>query len=62
MTRFVSEREKREGNILKHSQQVVGLAGVLALLVPMGLAQETHLSHDGGAWSQDARNSRTCCR
>jgi DUF4097 and DUF4098 domain-containing protein YvlB len=49
----LSDREKREGNILKRSQQIVGLAGALALFVPLGLAQETHLSHDGGAWSQE---------
>lgn len=39
--------------ILKRSLQVTGFAAVLALLAPLALAQETHMSHDGGAWSQE---------
>jgi DUF4097 and DUF4098 domain-containing protein YvlB len=37
---------------LKRSPQFVGLIGVLAILAPLALAQETHVSHEGGEWSQ----------
>ena len=43
--------------ILKRSLQVTGFAAVLALLAPLALAQETHMSHDGGAWSQEISGS-----
>jgi hypothetical protein len=48
--------------ILKRSLQVVGLAGVLALLVPSvfltrSWAQETHMSREGGDWGQQITGS-----
>src|ERR1035437_4927037 len=51
-----------EGAILKRALQIVGLAGVLALLAPlvfvsMGWAQETHVSREGGAWGQEVTGS-----
>jgi len=38
---------------LKRSPQFVGLTFAVALLVPLALAQESHISRDGGAWSQE---------
>ena len=38
---------------MKRSLQVAGFASVLALLAPLVLAQETHMSHEGGAWNQE---------
>jgi DUF4097 and DUF4098 domain-containing protein YvlB len=43
--------------ILKRSPQFVGLACVVALLVPLAVAQESHISRDGGAWSQEITGS-----
>jgi len=37
---------------LKRSRQIVGLI-VVALLTPFALGQETHVSRDGGGWSQE---------
>jgi DUF4097 and DUF4098 domain-containing protein YvlB len=53
---------RREVAILKRSLQVVGLAGVLALAVPLAfispsLAQETHVTREGGAWGQEITGS-----
>jgi DUF4097 and DUF4098 domain-containing protein YvlB len=47
---------------LKRALQIVGLGGVLALLVPLALvpvgqAQETHVSREGGAWAQEITGS-----
>jgi len=42
---------------LKRALQIVGLAGVLALLAPLSEAQETHISHDGGNWTQEVTGS-----
>jgi len=47
---------------LKRALQVVGLAGTLALLAPMGflsqsLAQDVHVSREGGAWGQEITGS-----
>src|ERR1035441_9160012 len=42
---------------LKRALQIVGLAGVLALLAPLALAQETHVSREGGAWGQEITGS-----
>jgi len=42
---------------LKRSLQVVGLAGMLALLAPLVLAQETHVSREGGSWGQEITGS-----
>lgn len=38
---------------MKRSPQFVGLACTLSLLVPLALAQEAHISRDGGNWSQE---------
>jgi DUF4097 and DUF4098 domain-containing protein YvlB len=37
---------------LKRSPQFVALLSILALLVPLELAQETHISREGGAWGE----------
>src|SRR5271170_1140377 len=55
-------KAKDEVTILKRSLQVVGLAGVLAVLVPLAFfpkswAQETHVSREGGAWGQEITGS-----
>ncbi len=47
---------------MKRALQIVGLAGVLALLAPLAfmsqsLAQETHVSREGGAWGQEITGS-----
>ena len=47
---------------MKRALQIVGLGGVLALLVPLALvpvgqAQETHVSREGGAWAQEITGS-----
>jgi DUF4097 and DUF4098 domain-containing protein YvlB len=42
---------------LKRALQIVGLAGVLALLAPVLEAQETHISRDGGNWTQEVTGS-----
>ncbi len=42
---------------MKRALQIVGLASVLALLAPVLEAQETHISHDGGNWTQEVTGS-----
>jgi DUF4097 and DUF4098 domain-containing protein YvlB len=47
---------------LKRALQIVGLAGVLALLAPLAfmsqsLAQEAHVTREGGAWGQEITGS-----
>ena len=42
---------------MKRALQFVGLASVLALLAPLALAQETHISREGGAWGQEITGS-----
>jgi DUF4097 and DUF4098 domain-containing protein YvlB len=47
---------------LKRALQIVGLAGMLALLaplvfVPRGWAQETHVTREGGSWGQEISGS-----
>jgi DUF4097 and DUF4098 domain-containing protein YvlB len=42
---------------LKRLLQVVGLVGVLALVAPLALAQETHVSREGGAWGEEITGS-----
>ncbi|MGA9390519.1 MAG: DUF4097 family beta strand repeat-containing protein [Candidatus Sulfotelmatobacter sp.] len=37
---------------MKRSPQFVGLLGVLAILAPLAMAQETHVSRENGGWSQ----------
>ena len=44
---------KGEVTILKRSLQFVGLLAVPALLASLTLAQETHVSREGGAWGQE---------
>jgi len=39
--------------ILKHKQAWIGLVVGIALLVPLALAQETHVSREGGGWGQE---------
>ena len=51
-----------EGDILKRALQIVGLAAVLALLVPLAVvpkswAQETHVTREGGTWGQEITGS-----
>ena len=51
-----------EGAILKRALQIVGLATVLTLLVPLAVvpkswAQETHVTREGGAWGQEITGS-----
>lgn len=38
---------------MKRTLQIAGLAGALTLLASLGLAQETKVSHDDGAWNQE---------
>ena len=38
---------------MKRSSQFAGVLCVLAVLVPLALAQETHVSREGGAWGQE---------
>lgn len=42
---------------MKRALQIVGLANVLALLAPLALAQETHVSREGGSWAQEVTGS-----
>ena len=42
---------------MKRALQIVGLAGVLALLAPLAMAQETHVSREGGTWGQEITGS-----
>ncbi len=52
---------------MKKALQVVGLAGVLALLAPISFlsqswAQETRVSHEGGSWAQEVTGSLAAVR
>ena len=47
---------------MKRALQIVGLAGSLALLAPLAAAQETHVSREGGAWSQAISGSLAAVR
>jgi DUF4097 and DUF4098 domain-containing protein YvlB len=42
---------------LKRALPIVGLGCTLALLAPLALAQETHVSREGGAWGQEITGS-----
>ena len=42
---------------MKRALQIVGSVVALALLVPMAMAQETHVSREGGAWSREISGS-----
>jgi DUF4097 and DUF4098 domain-containing protein YvlB len=43
--------------ILKYSPQFVSRLCLLALLAPLAVAQETHISREGDAWSQEVNGS-----
>jgi DUF4097 and DUF4098 domain-containing protein YvlB len=42
---------------VKRTLPIVGLASLLALLAPLAVAQETHVSREGGIWSQEINGS-----
>jgi DUF4097 and DUF4098 domain-containing protein YvlB len=42
---------------LKRTLPIVGLASLLALLALLAVAQETHVSREGGVWSQEINGS-----
>jgi len=42
---------------LKKALQIVGLGTVLALLVPLAVAQEAHVTREGGSWCQEITGS-----
>ena len=42
---------------MKRTLPIVGLASLLALLAPLAVAQETHVSREGGVWSQEINGS-----
>jgi DUF4097 and DUF4098 domain-containing protein YvlB len=48
------ERQEMEGEgvTLKYKLQFVGLCSVMAMLAPLVLAQETHISRENGAWGE----------
>ena len=48
---------RNEVNILKRALQIVGLASALAVLVPLAVAQEAHMSREGGTWGQEITGS-----
>jgi len=47
---------------LKKALQVVGLGSVLALLVPLVVAQDVHVYRDGGSWGQEITGSLTAVK
>ena len=51
------EIQKLRWFTLKRSPQFVGLICMLALLAPLAAAQETHISREGDAWSQEVNGS-----
>lgn len=42
---------------MKRNQKWIGLASILAMLAPLALAQETHVSREGGGWGQEITGS-----
>ena len=42
---------------MKRALQVVGLAVMLALLAPLAVTQESHITREGGAWGQEITGS-----
>ena len=42
---------------LKRALQIVGLAGVMAVVAPLALAQDVHVSREGGTWGQEITGS-----
>jgi DUF4097 and DUF4098 domain-containing protein YvlB len=47
---------------LKRALQIVGLATLSALLVPLAVAQEAHVSREGGSWGQEITGSLTAVK
>jgi hypothetical protein len=47
---------------LKRSSQIVGLLGVLAVLAPLALAQEPHISQQNGTWTEVSSGSLSAAR
>jgi DUF4097 and DUF4098 domain-containing protein YvlB len=47
---------------LKRSPQFVGLLGVLAIVMPLALAQETHVTQENGAWTQVSSGSLSAAK
>jgi DUF4097 and DUF4098 domain-containing protein YvlB len=47
---------------LKRSLQFVGLLGVLAMITPLAVVQETHTSHESGGWSQETTGALAAAR
>jgi hypothetical protein len=48
--------------LLKRSPQFVGLLGILAVMVPCALAQESHISRENGVWSQASSGSMSAAK
>lgn len=42
---------------LKRALQIVGLAGIMAVLAPLVAAQDVHVSREGGTWGQEITGS-----
>jgi hypothetical protein len=42
---------------LKRALQIVGLVSTLALLAPLAVTQESHITREGGAWGQEITGS-----
>ena len=42
---------------LKRTLQIVGLTSILAVVAPLVLAQETHVTREGGSWGQEITGS-----
>ncbi|HZC23268.1 MAG TPA: hypothetical protein VE866_08010 [Candidatus Binatia bacterium] len=42
---------------LKRALQIVGLAGIMAVLAPLVAAQDVHVSREGGIWGQEITGS-----
>jgi hypothetical protein len=55
--RYYAEQETEPRDHLKRSLQFVRLACLLAVLAPLTLAQETHMSHEGGSWGEVVKGS-----
>jgi len=47
---------------LKKALQVMGLGSVLALLVPLVVAQDVHVTREGGSWGQEITGSLTAVK
>jgi DUF4097 and DUF4098 domain-containing protein YvlB len=52
-----TKRKETEVEYLKRLPQFVGVLSVLAMLAPLVLAQETRMSREGDAWSQELTGS-----